>query len=398
MQRRNLVKPKNYHKKFLISEVFYVTIRLMFRATRSLCVKTDKFASDLTDTLLKPRGNLEIFSLFLKSSMSILQNPKQFEDLLQRRLIRPEITKFGLSFASPIVLFNDIRSFYNDDGKAKYDGLVLDEKFVEGARGALENVSKVQWEIFNSIEKERIAKWEKSRMSNSKEAPHVLQRRKRKTKKLSKALLRTLHRRRRILSERSNQGSFDQSYEDDFNWEEIAEEDPESFQAQLRCMTSTSLFKQLETRMSDMFMHHKSDVLSGGENEDFLIATTCDDVEVNDCALVSARAELQAPVEKLLNEGELQGEDIYQEAGWPIVAEVEVIYDVTRSFSIRPQGNKYSEIVMKVFGKDGNNNVKPYTTNDVMVAVFNGVILDTNKPLRWKLASIRSVFLPMQLL
>ena len=94
----------------------------------------------------------------------------------------------------------------------------------------------------------------------------------------------------------------------------------------------------------------------------------------------------------------MQGEDIYQEAGWPIVAEVEVIYDVTRSFSIRPQGNKYSEIVMKVFGKDGNNNVKPYTTNDVMVAVFNGVIQGTNKPLRWKLASIRSVFLPMQLL
>ena len=105
-------------------------------------------------------------------------------------------------------------------------------------------------------------------------------------KKISKALLRTLHRRRRILSERSNQGSFDQSYEDDFNWEEIAEEDPESFQAQLRCMTSTSLFKQLETRMSDMFMHHKSDVLSGGENEDFLIATTCDDVEVNDVSIL----------------------------------------------------------------------------------------------------------------
>lgn len=95
-----------------------------------------------------------------------------------------------------------------------------------------------------------------------------------------------------------------------------------------------------------------------------------------------------------MKEGSLSSEKVVPENGWPIVAQVEVIYDISKSITISLSGNLPPHVLEQVPPgnfEDGKGSIN-HETNDVMTAIFQGYLHGVNEPLRWKLASVESIF------
>lgn len=121
----------------------------------------------------------------------------------------------------------------------------------------------------------------------------------------------------------------------------------------------------------------------------FLLKTHLASISYYQCALVSARVE-SVPPEGVQPESAEDKTLTENDDSWPVVAQIEVIYDVAQSHTTEILGDVPDEISGKLGLQVGES--RGETINDVRIAVFEGYLHDPNgDPLRWKLALTRSV-------
>ena len=260
----------------------------MFRVTRVLHRSNEKLNALHPGSPLQPRGTFETATDFFQACMSILSNPKPFKDYMQRRLIRPEISNF-VSAIAPIVLYKDLQSFYNEDGKAKYKEFSLDEEFINGARGALENFTIVQWDMIKSYEDLRRRQWEASQASLNPHSDEETRKsairrkigRKIKNKQAWQRFMKKVRKKKADL-EKGTETTVD-PLEVQYNWEHLAKSDPDSLYAHIYNMTTPFLFEKFEKELVDnVNLQAIGGSPVGGGNDSFLITSEVDHVEVTD--------------------------------------------------------------------------------------------------------------------
>jgi len=372
----------------------------MFRATQRRLLQASNnnhgpSASDLVGTrfLIQPRNTIESIVAYFEASVALLKSPKVFEDFLSRGLVRPEIGRFN---GSQLILFNDLLSFQGLDGKAKYDDFLPNEKFVEGAKGALKNFFQVLGDIYDDAWLQQRNEWEKSLQSSSdaslKASSSVIKPFRNMSRTDIKKFLAIRRKnqsqvRKKFLSRRICQ---EDKVENDDNetFEKLAEKE-DSPHALLKRMTTAWHF--------NVCKHHTENISSfkPSDGQRFFVDTQTESYQIDDCALYSARLERVAPVEKLLRDGELKAKDLKDETTWPVVAQIGVVFDLSRITRITLLGDVPKEI-SENFGQEIGE-TKSHQSNEAMIAVFEGFLEGSSEPLRWKLADLRHALLPMQL-
>jgi len=91
----------------------------------------------------------------------------------------------------------------------------------------------------------------------------------------------------------------------------------------------------------------------------------------------------------------LKAKDLKDETTWPVVAQIGVVFDLSRITRITLLGDVPKEI-SENFGQEIGE-TKSHQSNEAMIAVFEGFLEGSSEPLRWKLADLRHALLPMQL-
>lgn len=400
----------------------------MFRVTRCLLQARKPAAASANKNipeqpfLLHPKSPFQkIQDFFRGASQSIFVSPQEYESLLERRLVRPEIAKF-VGSSSPFTLFSDMQAFHDLRVAEKY-GFELDENFVEGAKAAIQKFYLVNADIYNTIQADRQEEWENNKdMSDTEdgevksngEKPGATRRRffrrsqslkSRRTGAGGRAIRSTRlpalsdSRRKKVFSKRrysrtrrpeqDSKESIVKSVSADadymnVNWDDIAASNPDGPAALLRQMTTPWLFKNMQqiSNVSRSLQHL-------GDGDAFFLKTSMGNEQILDCALVSARVE-SVPPEGVQPESAEDKTLTENDDSWPVVAQIEVIYDVAQSHTTEILGDVPDEISGKLGLQVGES--RGETINDVRIAVFEGYLHDPNgDPLRWKLALTRSV-------
>jgi len=164
------------------------------------------------------------------------------------------------------------------------------------------------------------------------------------------------------------------------DWRSVAEKSPESLEGQLLCMLSDQCFNTLQS--------DKRRILLRGDKRMNYIKESG---EVQNVALLSARAVEMSPVDDDMKKGEIfdgdedpMADDSFSDGidkKYPVIAEMEVLYSVAQTFSSTPMLNINSE------DSDGESE---QTISSVWVGVFEGWIRDDgSNALQWKLVNNR---------
>mmetsp|Transcript_24086 Transcript_24086/g.37168 ORF Transcript_24086/g.37168 Transcript_24086/m.37168 type:complete len:411 (-) Transcript_24086:421-1653(-) len=404
----------------------------MFRVTR--CLLQGRKLAEVSSKnfpakpfLLHPKSHFQKIQDFFKgASLAVFVAPQEYESLLERRLVRPEIAKF-VGTSSPFTLYSDMQALRDQQVAEKY-GFELNENFVEGAKVAIQKFYSVNADIYNTIQADRQAEWEKGKDSvaysgvedsegNSDVKRKDFTRRRffrrqqtptasRKTTAASSKTgkssrlpapsapqrTRMFSRTRHSKSRRPDRGvkkssvtstSANADYMNS-DWDDIADSNPDEPAALLRQMTTPWLFKNMQ-QISDV----SRSLQHLGDGDTFFLKTSMGNEQLLDCALVSARVETIPPesVQPEVDDHETSGGN---DDSWPVVAQIEVVYDVAQSHTTEVLGDVPNEILDKLGLQVGEPRVE--TINEVRIAVFEGYLEHPNgDPLRWKLALTRSV-------
>jgi hypothetical protein len=176
-------------------------------------------------------------------------------------------------------------------------------------------------------------------------------------------------------------------------WMDEAKKNPESFAGQMSRMMTTEMFQmhQLLTKSSFVLQNHNRTIS--------LEEGSC---TVNNVALLSARAFLCAP-----REGDENGKyydiaeyfDGFDESTTGVAAQLEVLYDVTQTYTIKENPIKKGADETKdgdaAMTKETGSEPESMTTTIVSVATIEGwlkrVEEDNGEP-RWRLALLRPAF------
>jgi len=401
----------------------------MFRVTRCL-LQARKPAEVSTKNilaqpfLLHPKSPFQKIRDFFKgASLAVFVSPQEYESLLERRLVRPEIAKF-VGASSPFTLYSDMQALRDQQVAEKYD-FELNENFVEGAKAAIQKFYSVNADIYNTIQADRQAEWEKGKDSiaysdienNEGKSSDVKTTRRRffrrqqtstsrktsttsskaiKSSRLSapsapqrtRMFSRTRHGKMRRPDRGAKKSTVTSASADadymNSDWDDIADSNPDEPAALLRQMTTPWLFKNMQ-QISDV----SRSLQHLGDGDTFFLKTSMGNEQLLDCALVSARVE-SIPPESVQPEVDGHETSGGNDDSWPVVAQIEVVYDVAQSHTTELLGDVPDEILDKLGLQVGEPRVE--TINEVRIAVFEGYLEDPNgDPLRWKLALTRSV-------
>lgn len=324
---------------------------------------------------IPPRSTWDILKSAGNACLSLLSQEKRddFVDTLNKGIINPQVlAQADMGAAMILSLYNDLHSPLFSKYRFKI------EDFIEGAKPALERFHDVQACVQNELYERKDLEGNKVNEEKDEDVLKVengndgKDRVKNELEKLGSEIIRL-------------EKDLQQKLE--LNWRKQAKEDQDSLAGQLMAMVTPEYFDVIEnfSRTNFLLDRELSSAASVlGRKYRYIEGSG----EISNMALMSARAKVVERNMEIADQNEPDNKvskDQELSVDPPVVAQVEVLYDINQTFAVNSSGKNDSDASK---GNEGAGE-ETVTRTTILVGVFEGWLNgdpEGHTDLRWKLA------------